>query len=208
MESIRIPLFPLEVVLFPGMSLPLHIFEPRYKLMTRRCLEKRLEFGVVLAKKEGITAVGCTAEIVKLVRKYPDGRMDILTAGRARYRVLAVHEEQPYFEADVEYLEEPTHSAAAASDQKLLDLYEQCHSLALGRAPEALDRSAEISLAFQIAAALPLDLDIKQALLETQREEERATYLVEQLQNWLPQLRRVNHARAKAGGNGHGLGQR
>src|SRR5574337_45047 len=147
MESNRIPLFPLEVVLFPGMALPLHIFEPRYKLMTRRCLEKRLQFGVVLAKKEGIAAVGCTAEIAKLVRKYPDGRMDILTAGRARCRILALHEDQPYLEADVEYVEEPTHSVPAASDEKLLDLYEQCHTLALVRAPEALDRSSEISIA-------------------------------------------------------------
>ncbi len=206
MESNRIPLFPLEVVLFPAMALPLHIFEPRYKLMTRRCLEKQLEFGVVLAKKEGIATVGCTAEIVKVVREYPDGRMDILTSGHARYRVLAMHEEQPYYEADVEYLKEPAISAVAAADEKLVNLYEQCHSLVFGRVPEALDRSGEISLAFQIGGALPLDLNVKQALLETEAEEARRTYLLQQLESGLPQLKRVSRVRTKAGGNGHGAG--
>lgn len=206
MEASRIPLFPLEVVLFPAMALPLHIFEPRYKLMTRRCLEKRFEFGVVLAKKEGIATVGCTAEIVKVVREYPDGRMDILTTGHARYRVLAMHEEQPYYEADVEYLAEPAIAAVAPADEKLVSLYEQCHTLVFGRVPEALDRRAEASLAFQIGGALPLNLDVKQALLETEAEEERRIYLLKQLQSWLPQLQRLNRVRAKAGGNGQGAG--
>jgi Lon protease-like protein len=73
----RIPLFPLEAVLLPLMPLPLHIFEPRYKLMIRNCLDNQEKFGVILAKEKGIVSVGCTARIVELVRTYPDGRMDI-----------------------------------------------------------------------------------------------------------------------------------
>src|SRR3990170_5299180 len=101
----RIPLFPLDLVLFPGVSLPLHIFEPRYKLMTQHCLDERLEFGVILTRSDGIAPVGCTAEIAELVKRYPDGRMDILTMGRSRYRIQEVFEEKPYLEGQIEYVD-------------------------------------------------------------------------------------------------------
>jgi Lon protease-like protein len=204
MKAKRIALFPLEAVLFPGMSLPLHIFEPRYKLMTRRCLEKRLEFGVVLAKSEGIAAVGCTAEIVKLVREYPDGRMDLLTAGQDRFRVSALIERQPYLEADVDYLEEDTAQPPAAP-AKLLGVYQQCYALVHGRAAAAPEPSAAASLAFHVAAILPFELEVKQQALEMASEADRQTFLIEQLEQWLPQLDRERRARAKAGGNGHGV---
>ena len=59
----RIPLFPLDVVLLPAMPLPLHIFEPRYKNMIRRCLSEKSEFGMVLASNQAMAEVGCTAAI-------------------------------------------------------------------------------------------------------------------------------------------------
>jgi Lon protease-like protein len=60
----RIPLFPLELVLFPSLALPLHIFKPRYKIMIQRCLSERIEFGIVPASKETVATVGCTADIL------------------------------------------------------------------------------------------------------------------------------------------------
>ncbi|HTK94779.1 MAG TPA: LON peptidase substrate-binding domain-containing protein, partial [Terriglobales bacterium] len=74
-----LPLFPLEVVLFPGIPLPLHIFEPRYKEMIGEALRDRTEFGVVRVDQQGAVAnVGCTATILDVVKQYDDGRMDIL----------------------------------------------------------------------------------------------------------------------------------
>jgi len=99
-----LPLFPLELVLFPGMSLPLHIFEPRYKEMIRLCLEHRQKFGVILALQEAIPRVGCSAAIVKVVRRYDDGRMDILTVGQKRFRVVKLLEELPYLQGSVDVL--------------------------------------------------------------------------------------------------------
>ena len=98
MQDSLIPLFPLEVVLFPGQPLPLHIFEERYKVMIRECLaaKEQREFGVVLAKPNGIAQVGCTAEVVELVRSYADGRMDIVSAGRRRFEVLFVDQSKSY----------------------------------------------------------------------------------------------------------------
>jgi Lon protease-like protein len=205
MRPERIPLFPLELVLFPGTPLPLHIFEPRYKLMVRRCLEERREFGVILARSAGIAAVGCTAEIIKVAKKYEDGRMDILTFGQTAYRVKEVFEDQPYLEGAVEYLEDHSSEGRTETRQRLLALYEKCHTLVYGRAPQSLHVNAGVSFAFQIASELPLDLDYKQELLELRVESERQSSLLERLDQWLPQLSHLDRMRKKAGGNGHGL---
>ena len=87
--STPLPLFPLDVVLFPGTVLQLHIFEPRYQEMISECLAEQKTFGVVRSKEEGIAEIGCTAKIVKVAKKYPDGRMDILAEGKRRFEVFA-----------------------------------------------------------------------------------------------------------------------
>ena len=76
-------LFPLDLVLFPGTPLPLHIFEPRYKEMISECLEQKKRFGIVKAGEDGVADIGCTAEIVAVTKKHPDGKIDIVTEGRA-----------------------------------------------------------------------------------------------------------------------------
>jgi len=100
-EYEEIPLFPLEVVLFPGMMQPLHIFEERYKEMVRFCLETTTPFGVVWErpevgeKVEGVAAVGTSAAIVH-VEDLSEGRMTILAVGRSRFRLLATFGGRPY----------------------------------------------------------------------------------------------------------------
>jgi Lon protease-like protein len=205
MVSKRIPLFPLDVVLFPDTPLPLHIFEPRYKLMIQRCLENHCEFGILLARSDEIAPVGCTAQIVKVVKQYPDGRMDILTVGQNAFRVVDLINEQPYLEGEVEYLEDEGGSVAPETQQELLKLYGQCHSLIYGRAPQLPEVDVECSVTFQIAAQLPLEVESKQKLLEIRAEPERQSHLLKRLSEWLPQLARLERSRAKAGGNGHGL---
>ncbi len=205
METERIPLFPLEVVLFPSTPLPLHIFELRYKLMIQRCLDQKKEFGVILARQERIAPVGCTAEILKVMKTYPDGKMDILTVGQDAYRVLQVFEEEPYLEGSVEILADDAREAAAETRTRLVELYTECYTKVYGRAPEAPEKGADASLAYHIAGDLPLDLEIKQALLETRTEAERQTRLTLELGEWLPKLAHLDRMRAKAGGNGHGL---
>ena len=84
MPSRTIPLFPLHVVVFPRMPLPLHIFEERYKEMTGAAIRDNSEFGIVLAKAHGIVNAGCTVTVEKVLQMYADGRMDILTRGQRR----------------------------------------------------------------------------------------------------------------------------
>ena len=198
----RIPLFPLELVLFPGAALPLHIFEPRYKLMVGRCLEQKQPFGIVLARGEGIAAVGCTAQIVLVISAYPDGRLDILTAGVRRFRIGELFDDLPYLQADVNFLDDEPRQPLR-DFPSLLNLYEQCHRLIHGRPPDPPDNNSKISPAYQIAIALPLELEFKQDLLETRSEQERQATLIERFREWLPQLEHRDRVRRKASGNGH-----
>lgn len=98
----EIPLFPLDVVLFPNMVLPLHIFEERYKEMVHRCVRESLPFGIVLVKevhpgtkRVETFPVGCTARIAR-VERLPDGCMNIEVIGEHRFRILDTHEQLPY----------------------------------------------------------------------------------------------------------------
>ncbi len=92
-----LPLFPLDTVLFPGMILPLHIFEERYKLMIKDCLLEEQPFGVVLIRpdQERFYDIGTTAVIAGLSH-LAEGRMNIVTIGSERFRLLAVREDRPY----------------------------------------------------------------------------------------------------------------
>jgi hypothetical protein len=114
-EPIELPLFPLHSVLCPGVALPLHVFEERYKKMVGRCLDRDEPFGVVLIREgrevgpiaERIADVGTTA-VINEVGRYPDGRMDLMTVGGRRFRVRSLDaQREPYLLGQVELLEEP-----------------------------------------------------------------------------------------------------
>ena len=131
MQESLIPLFPLEVVLFPGQPLPLHIFEERYKIMIRECLatEGPREFGVVLAKPDGIANVGCTAEVVEVVRSYADGRMDIVAAGKRRFEVLFVDENKEYLRAAAQFFHDEESPAPDALRDHVVEIHRQLGSV-------------------------------------------------------------------------------
>jgi uncharacterized protein len=205
MRPTRIPLFPLEVVLFPGMPLPLHIFEQRYRVMVARCVNENLEIGVILAAETGIANVGCTAEIVEKLKEYPDGRSDILCEGRALFRLIEILNEREYQEAVVEYWVEDLLPQDAENEKHLIERLQVCHALVFGQPWIASSRDEEISLAFQMAARLPLELETKQTLLEIRKESARRAFLLQKINELLPQLAHRQRLRQVAGGNGHGL---
>ena len=196
-----LPLFPLDLVLFPGATLPLHIFEPRYKEMIGECLASHSLFGVVRAKEKGVAEIGCGAEIEQLVTTYDDGRMDILTEGRRRFQVVELDEERSFLRARVEWFDDQGGEAEAGQRQRLLDLHTRLLALT-GAESQAAD-PAQPLLSFELAAALPLDLDFKQALLGLRSEPQRVSALLDYYQAILPRLQQAVRARQKAGGNGH-----
>src|SRR5271166_4997438 len=106
MQPGLLPLFPLQVVLLPGAELPLHIFEDRYKEMIGEVIRDRLEFGVILANEKGIVNTGCTAFIDKVLREYPDGRLDILARGRRRFEIMRLNDERAFLRGSVEFFDD------------------------------------------------------------------------------------------------------
>jgi ATP-dependent Lon protease len=203
MPANRIPLFPLNVVLLPGASLPLHIFEPRYRRMVARCLEEHSEFGVVLSLPKGIVHTGCTAAITAVMKRYDDGRMDILAEGRAPFRVTELFTDDPLTEAAVEYLEDDAGAAEEAIQTELLELYDACHFLVFGNAPDSADAKSLPSVAYHVAGALPVDLLWKQNMLDMRSEPARQKRLVGWLREWAAELEKAGQLRKRAGGNGH-----
>ena len=197
-----IPLFPLDLVLLPGVPLPLHIFEPRYKEMITECLEQKKHFGLIRNREEILATVGCTAEILQVLKKHPDGRMDILAEGKKRFEVLGMNQERSFLQAEVFFLEDEGQAAEAADIEAALRVHSEIMHLA--GAESEHDQEADTSqLAFRLAGSLPFDPDFQQALLEMNSEAERMRALVAFFERLLPVLQRNAAARQKAGGNGH-----
>lgn len=196
-----LPLFPLDLVLFPGIALPLHIFEPRYKEMVGECLSTKSPFGIVRAVAQGIAEIGCTAEITEVSKQYEDGRLDILTMGRQRFDVLHLDRERSFLRAEVLLVSDEPGEASQQERQRAIQAHNEIHSLA-GSAPELISPD-QPTLSFHLAGSLPLDLDFKQKLLSTVSERERIRELTAYLEGILPSLRRASRAKEKAGGNGH-----
>lgn len=197
-----LPLFPLDVVLFPGTPLPLHIFEPRYREMISECLDRKMSFGVVRAKEEGVAEIGCTAEIITVAKKYPDGRMDIVTEGRERFEVMQVNQERSFLQAEVLYLQDEPEKATAEEIAQAVKLQGEIIELA-GSTPPNPSESEDPRLSFNLVGPLPLDLDFKQTLLGMKSEAERMQAVISYFEAILPNLRRTVRVRQKAGGNGH-----
>jgi Lon protease-like protein len=201
----RIPLFPLDVVLMPGAELPLHIFEPRYKLMIAKCLEERLEFGMILASGQAIATVGCTAEIVRKLRDYPDGRLDILTKGRAVFHLTEILDDKEYYEGAVEYVADVPPVNDKEQEAQLVQAFEKCHALLFGSPWIQGGREESGTLAYRMAALLPIELERRQSLLEMRSQHERRDYLLRWIEEFLPRLIAEHRARNSSNGNGYTL---
>ena len=203
----RIPLFPLNVVLLPGATLPLHIFEPRYRQMVRRCVDEKSEFGILLGLPKGIVRVGCTAQVTEVLKRYNDGRMDITTVGRSPFRITKLINADAYakdalLEGDVDLLDDRDARVDARMRSELARLYEVCHTLVFDDYPKNIEAEAPEYLSFVVAATLPLDLMWKQQVLELRSEADRQERLVGYLREWAPHLQKQEKSRARAGGSG------
>jgi Lon protease-like protein len=174
----RIPLFPLDVVLFPGEFFGLHIFEERYLLMTEEVLETDLPIGVVLARQDQPDdrievepeGIGTAAKVIQWDKQ--EGRYMLQTVGVRRFRIVEILSEKPYQEALVEWLDEDEgHTPTAqALVSEVLESVEAMGGK-VDRDSDAIDDPITVSHA--VAAALPVDLETKQRLLEAMDAQER-----------------------------------
>lgn len=186
--SDRLPLFPLGTVLFPGLVLPLHIFEERYRALIRHLVGEDGEtapFGAIAIRRGwesgtgddvSLHDIGCTAEIRQLT-EHPDGRYDIVSVGRRRFRTIAVHtDEEPFLTADVEWLPEPEDdSDAEPLVPGLLDLFQRYLELIRTDGSHGGEQMPDdpTVLSYLIAATAVLPVDDRQPLLAAVTTRER-----------------------------------
>jgi Lon protease-like protein len=195
-----LPLFPLEIVVFPGAPLPLHIFEPRYKEMIGECLSQNRVFGMVRAKENAVSAIGCSASIIEVVKKYEDGEMDIASEGVQRFEIIQVNQERSFLQAEVAFFDDEPSTISKGAADTVIQLHEQLFAV-MGQSVE-VDRDAAY-LSFRLAQDLPVDLDFKQTLLEMKSEAERIELLTEYYQATIPKIENSLRVRQRASGNGH-----
>jgi Lon protease-like protein len=184
----RIPLFPLETVLFPGAALPLHIFEKRYREMVGECLRETKPFGVVRSDGDQMAIIGCTAQIVRVVERFADGQMDILCEGVKRFEIEGLDESREFLQADVEFFEDEGAGSTRTDREDCAALhFATLHMAGIQTATMHLDLNAPV--AFQLADALPSDLSFKQQLLASRSDADRTTRLRNFYNEMLPRLR-------------------
>jgi uncharacterized protein len=179
--SEKLPLFPLGAVLYPGMVLPLHIFEERYRQLVRDLMERPdpRRFGVIAIRKgretgeqgvQSLYEIGCTATL-RRVEQYPDGRYDIVTVGTSRFRLLALDHHLPYLQGEVEPLtDEAVDPDAAAPLVRSVQVAFHGYVDALTEGGGAIVKIDDLPdeptlLSFLVAAAMVIDLPERQHLL-------------------------------------------
>lgn len=192
--------------------MPLHIFEERYQEMIGEAVRDRIEFGVVLAGDKGLVNTGCTATVERVIKQYPDGRMDIMTLGRRRFEILLLNSERTFLRGSVEFFDDEPSDPVTPEIQKLVvDGHKEIQAL-LSEHPIAAGETAADSaesplndprLSFRLAQPVP-DLSLRQLLLTTRSEAERMRHLAEFFPDYLLRQKRAQHVRNIAPRNGHG----
>ena len=202
-----IPLFPLGLVLLPQMPLPLHIFEERYKLMIGECLKENKQFGIVYFNGADIQTAGCTASILKVMKRYEDGRLDILTRGVNRFIIKDMSDRKPYLEARVTFfdddIEENTDvcQELADSGMALLKNFAASSEVQDGYGfTESMDFK---SVSFLIAGCEGFSYEEKQRFLEMSSTYERLKKSIESLARITERMKITSEIRKIIGGNGN-----
>ena len=212
--SRRLPIFPLDVVLFPHTPLSLHIFEPRYRSMLADCMESDERFGIVPITADGATpppgTVGSTAHVCAN-QQLPDGRSNIVVVGEERFVVRRYLDEPvPYAVAMVESFEDS--DPGGVTDEQVSELrrlsqeyLEALHLINDSVAPETEFPEDTESFSFQVSAALDLDQETKQELLRIRATSERIRVLLRLMPPLVRELgeRARIHGHARSNGKSH-----
>jgi Lon protease-like protein len=199
------PLFPLGIVALPSESIPLHVFEDRYRRMIEHCLSAEpgspeREFGIVWLSEEELKEVGCACEIQRVLERMDDGRLNILARGTRPFRLLERQDDLPYPAGVVEFLseleEQADEEAAGDAHELYRELVEQATDKQLGE-----QELSEMG-AYEMAATVEFSVEAKQQLLELRSENARLGLLAELLRAATKRLELIDRAQARARSNG------
>lgn len=206
-----IPIFPLQIVVFPGEMVPLRIFEERYKQMfadVRAARERGevLQVGIILVEgSEVLAEVGCTVVLEEVLEEHEDGRLNIITLGARRFRIEQVAGDKSYLEAWVEYVDDEEEAIDRVLQTRVIAGYQRLLELVEEESGAEVE-GGDADNAFQIAQAVAVDLGGKQRLLAMTTENRRLEMLGEYFERLLPALEERRAERLRVHSNGHSKG--
>lgn len=201
--KIKLPVFPLPLVLFPGETLNLHIFEDRYREMVHYCLKQKIPFGVTSYINNSISKVGCVSHINKIHKVYDDGRMDTVCSGGDRFLVHGFDTSEIFLQALITYFHDHD------EEEDLRQIRERIRPM-LNEVVSLLEQeSVTIAVpdepihSFRIVHLVGFELAQKQNLLEIKSERERLKFIQEHLEQVLPKYKALENVKRRIKSNGH-----
>lgn len=192
-------LFPLDLVLLPGERVPLHLFEPRYRQLYADCVLEDSPFVIVRAGVTGTADIGCSARFDSLVRRFEDGRLNVVVAGIEPVRIVEETEGRLYFSALIEPLQDEPGEAPADLVQRVMARYRSLAGLEADQPsglPEGVPRS------YAVAGRFELPADPKQELLELRSETSRLELVATLLEAVGREMEHARTAARRAATNG------
>ena len=199
-----IPIFPLGIVVYPGESLNLHIFEPRYKQLITECFAEKKMFGIPAVINNHLNEMGTLAEIVEITSVYDNGEMDIKTVGIKVFRVLEVIKQVPdklYSGAIVKYPENKEDGGKRDLMNKVVKAMRELHSHL--KVQKEFKKADEELTSYDIAHHAGLSLEEEYELLGLLQEVQRQEYLKRHLAKVLPVMAEMDQLKEKIKLNGH-----
>lgn len=195
-EEAEIPLFPLNVVLFPFSKLPLYIFEERYKKMINECIDSESVFGINLFADRKLYLIGCSASVDKVVNRLETGEMNIITKGLNRYKVNH-YELSPegYYVGKIEFITDENSNFDKAKMEKSVIIYNELVQLVYKGNIQKINLSdlkwhdGKRSVAFSMAEKSGLNLHERQTLLEIDNEDKRLEYMLKYFERVVPKIK-------------------
>ncbi|MEM8523048.1 MAG: LON peptidase substrate-binding domain-containing protein [Bacteroidota bacterium] len=197
-----LPIFPLQLVAFPSEDLNLHIFEPRYRQMMRECEEQGTTFGIPAYLNKRVQEYGTELELVEIVKRYEDGKMDVRTRGIGVFRIEEFFSRAPdklYAGAKVKKLQiDSTGDVLLATQiiEKIAELFE------LMNIKKAIPDVSEFTT-FSMGHHVGFSMEQEYELLCIRSEEERQEYMLDHLKQLLPVVREMEALRKRVQMNGH-----
>jgi len=188
----NIGLFPLGIVIFPEATLPLHIFEPRYKQLVTQAINDEALFGINLVESAQLYPTGCTVEVTEVFRQYPDGRMDIAVTGHRRYMLRTLREgDAPYYTGAIDFFDDNDEELDPLLRTSVVDMYNETVRLVYPHSHSdfLVDEDTPGNISFFMAQKSGLDILKKQQLLESRSENDRLGIIRTILEELLPDLR-------------------
>ncbi len=185
-----LPLFPLNVVLFPQSLLHLHIFEDRYKILIGECITYDSDFGIVLVHEQEVRTIGCTAVVKEVVKRYDDGRMDIVVEGMRRFQLHNfVEAPHPYYSGRVSWFNDMIEDVDEKLRIRAVNLYNEfVKTVFAGIVQQVESSDIRRTRAFHLVQKSGMELIQRQVFLAMNSENKRLQFLIQHLEALLPLL--------------------